>query len=65
MTFTHPAMQIQSVWKKFALGPVPHMSLISHCRECEILKARRNLTRGSAECAKVLWGRVQQSEGLT
>jgi len=65
MTFTHPAMEIQSVWKKFALGLVPHMSLISHCLESEILKACRNLVRGLAKHAKVLWDGVQQSEGLT
>lgn len=57
-------MHIQNTWKKFALGPISHVSLISHRLESEILKACRNLMT-SDKSAKVHWGRVQQSEGLT
>lgn len=64
MPFTHLAMHIQNTWKKFALGPIFHVPLISHRLESEIPKACRNLMT-SDKSAKVHWGRVQQSEGLT
>lgn len=52
----HPHSRLQGTWKKFAPGPFPHVSLISHCLESETPKACRHfisqgpLGKSSAVC---------------